>query len=73
MVREVGSGVNGRRPELRRVLSDPSGMVIVVEQHDRLARSGWGMWIRCWPAWRARNRVMRVVAAAENTDVDMAA
>ncbi len=32
--------MNGRRPELRRVLSDPSVMVIVVEHRDRLARCG---------------------------------
>jgi putative resolvase len=40
VVCEVGSGMNGRRPELRRILSDPSVMVIVVEQGDRLARCG---------------------------------
>ncbi len=32
--------MNGRRPELRRILSDPSVMVIVVEHCDRLARFG---------------------------------
>ena len=37
---EVGSGLNGRRPKLRRILSDPSGTVIVVEHRDRLARFG---------------------------------
>ena len=40
VVREVGSGLNGKRPELRRVLSDPSATVIVVEHRDRLARFG---------------------------------
>jgi putative resolvase len=40
VVREVGSGVNGRRPKLRRVLSDPSVTVIVVERRERLARFG---------------------------------
>ena len=40
VVREVGSGMNGRRPELRRILSDPSVTVIVVEHRDRLARFG---------------------------------
>ena len=40
VVREVGSGVNGRRPELRRVLPGPSAAVIVVEHRDRLARFG---------------------------------
>jgi putative resolvase len=40
VVCEVGSGVNGRRSKLRRVLSDPSVTVIVVEHRDRLARFG---------------------------------
>ena len=37
---EVGSGMNGNRPKLRRILSDPSVTVIVVEHRDRLARFG---------------------------------
>ena len=40
MVFEVGSGLNGKRPKLARVLSDPSATVIVVEHRDRLARFG---------------------------------
>jgi putative resolvase len=40
VVREVGSGLNGKRPKLRRVLSDPSATVVVVEHRDRLARFG---------------------------------
>jgi putative resolvase len=40
VVREVGSGMNGWRPKLRRVLSDPSVTVIVVEHRDWLARFG---------------------------------
>jgi putative resolvase len=39
-VAEVGSGLHGRRRELRRVLSDPAATVIVVEHRDRLARCG---------------------------------
>lgn len=31
-------GLNGKRPKLRRVLSDPSASVVVVEHRDRLAR-----------------------------------
>jgi putative resolvase len=37
---EVGSGLNGKRPKLRRSLSDPDARVVVVEQRDRLARFG---------------------------------
>ena len=32
--------MNGKRPKLRRVLSDPDAKVIVVEHRDRLARFG---------------------------------
>lgn len=40
VVKEVGSGLNGRRRGLHRVLADPSVAVIVVEHRDRLARFG---------------------------------
>ncbi len=40
MVREVGPGLKGKRPKLRRVLSDAPATVIVVEHRDRLARFG---------------------------------
>jgi putative resolvase len=40
VVAEVGSGLNGRRRELHRLLSDPNAAVIVVEHRDRLARFG---------------------------------
>jgi putative resolvase len=36
----VGSSLNGKRPKLRRILSDPDAKVIVVEHRDRLARLG---------------------------------
>ncbi len=39
-VREVGSGMNGSRPKLRRLLGDGSVRCIVVEHRDRLARLG---------------------------------
>ncbi|MDT5195028.1 MAG: putative resolvase [Mycobacterium sp.] len=40
VVCEVGSVLNGKRPKLARVLSDPDARVIVVEHPDRLARFG---------------------------------
>jgi putative resolvase len=40
VVGEVGSGLNGKRPKLRRILSDPCARVIVVEHRDQLARFG---------------------------------
>lgn len=35
---EVGSGVNGARAKVRRLLSDPAVTVVVVEHRDRLGR-----------------------------------
>lgn len=40
VVTEVGSGLNGPRRKLHRILSDPTVTVIVVEHRDRLARFG---------------------------------
>jgi putative resolvase len=40
VVAEVGSGLNGRRTKLRRLLADPAVTTIVVEHRDRLARFG---------------------------------
>jgi putative resolvase len=40
VVTEVGSGLNGRRVKLARLLRDPQATVIVVEHRDRLARFG---------------------------------
>jgi len=40
VVTEIGSGLNGRRRTLHRLLSDPDASVIVVEHRDRLARFG---------------------------------
>ncbi len=37
---EVGSGLNGRRPKLIRLLRDPDISTIIVEHRDRLARFG---------------------------------
>jgi putative resolvase len=48
VVCEVGSGLNGKRPKLRRVLSDPDAKVIVVEHRDRLARFGGNTSRRRW-------------------------
>lgn len=39
-VTEVGSGMNGARPKLRRLLADATVRTIVVEHRDRLARLG---------------------------------
>jgi len=38
--REIGSGLNGHRPSLIKLLADPDVKTIVVEHRDRLARFG---------------------------------
>jgi putative resolvase len=40
VVTEVGAGVQGKRPKLRRLLADPQATMIVAERRDRLARFG---------------------------------
>ena len=39
-VTEVGSGLNGHRPQLMKVLADPSVAIVAVEHRDRLMRFG---------------------------------
>lgn len=40
-VTEVGSAMNGARPRLRKVLSDPKVATVIVEHRDRLTRFGF--------------------------------
>jgi putative resolvase len=65
VVAEVGSGLNGKRPKLARVLSDPSASVIVVEHRDRLARFGVE---HLTAALAASGRRIVVVDDGETTD-----
>jgi predicted site-specific integrase-resolvase len=39
-VTETGSGLNGHRPRLKKLLADPAVRIIVVEHRDRLMRFG---------------------------------
>ena len=39
-VTEVGSGLNGHRPKLMKVLADPSVAIVAVEHRDRRMRCG---------------------------------
>jgi putative resolvase len=39
-VQEIGSGLNGHRKKLMKVLENPSASILVVEHRDRLARFG---------------------------------
>jgi putative resolvase len=65
VVTEVGSGLNGKRPKLRRVLSDPDAKVIVVEHRDRLARLGME---QLEAALSAQGRRIVVADPGETTD-----
>ncbi len=65
VVTEVGSGLNGKRPKLRRVLSDPDAKVIVVGHRDRLARFGVE---HLQAALSAQGRWIVVADPAETTD-----
>jgi putative resolvase len=65
VVTEVGSGLNGKRPKLRRVLSDPSASVVVGEHRDRLARFGVE---HLEAALAARGRKVVVADPGETTD-----
>ena len=65
VVAEVGSGLNGKRPKLARVLSDPCARVIVVEHRDRLARFGVE---HLHAALAAQGRRIVVVDEGESTD-----
>ena len=65
VVTEVGSGLSGKRPKLRRVLSDPSAGVVVVEHRDRLARFGFE---HLEAALAAHGRKIVVADPGETTD-----
>ena len=43
VVSEVASGLNDRRPELQKLLGDPTVHTVIVEHRERLARFGVGM------------------------------
>jgi putative resolvase len=64
-VSEVGSGLNGHRPKVMRLLADPAVRTIVVEHRDRLARFG-SEYIEA--ALRAGGRRLAVVDETEMKD-----
>lgn len=66
VVCEVGSGLNGKRPKLRRILSVPSAWVVVVEHRDRLAR----FWVEYLEA-ALSVQVRRIIVAEQGGTVEM--
>jgi putative resolvase len=65
VVSEVGSGMNGRRAKLARLLRDPHVQTIVVEHRDRVARFGVE---HLTAALAATGRRIVVVDTSETTD-----
>ena len=62
---EVGSGMNGSRSKLRRLLGDPKVTTVVVEHRDRLARMNAGL---VEAALSAHGRRLVVIDAGEVDD-----
>lgn len=65
VVAEVGSGLNGERRKLMRLLADPEVGTVVVEHRDRLARFGFEM---VEAAMLASGRRLLVVEDCETDD-----
>jgi putative resolvase len=65
VVTEAGSGLSGKRPKLRRILSHPSASVLVAEHRDRLARFGTG---HLEAALAAHGRKIVVAGPGETAD-----
>jgi putative resolvase len=65
VVSEVGSGINGRRAKLARLLRDPEVQTIVVEHRDRVARFGVE---HLQAALAATGRRILVIDTSETTD-----
>ena len=51
---EVGSGMNGSRPTVRRLLADPAVTVVVAGHRDRLGRTGTELAAAALPAQHRR-------------------
>lgn len=65
IVTEAGSGMNGNRRKLNRLLADPTVGTIIVEHRDRLARMNFGL---VESALKAQGRRVIVVDDAELDD-----
>ena len=64
VVREIGSGLNGKRKLLLRLLSDKEARVVLVEHRDRLARFGFEF---IEAALQAQGR--RIIVADETEEI----
>lgn len=65
VVKEIGSGLNGHRRGLRRLLRNPQVRTLVVEHRDRLMRFGFEY---VEAALAAQGRTLQVIDATEVAD-----
>jgi putative resolvase len=65
IITEIGSGLNGKRPKLLKILKDPNTGVILVEHRDRLTRFGFEY---LESALKAQRRKIVVADQTEETD-----
>jgi len=63
-VAEIGSGMNGRRKKLLKILKDPSASIIIVDYKDRLTRFGFE---HLSHALQSCQREIRVINQTEDT------
>lgn len=68
IVKEVGSGVNDSRPQLLKLISDPTITRIVVERKDRLTRFGFNY---IEQLFKLQGRQIEVVNLADNGKEDL--
>lgn len=66
--KEIGSGVNDRRPKLLKLLTDPTITLIVVEHQDRLTRFGFNY---IEQLLKLQDRRIEVINLSENGKEDL--
>ncbi|VUT23664.1 MAG: hypothetical protein MOIL_00097 [Candidatus Methanolliviera sp. GoM_oil] len=64
-ISEIGSGLNGNRKKLLKILATPSASIIIVEHRDRLARFGSDYIIS---ALSSANREVQIINESECND-----
>lgn len=71
VVKEVGSGINDNRPQLLKLLSDPSITLIVIEHKDRLTRFGFNYIEQLFQLQGRRVEVVNLADLADNGKEDL--
>jgi predicted site-specific integrase-resolvase len=68
---EIGSGLNGHRKKLLKLLADPAITIIVVEHRDRLARFGVELILAAMEASKRQIMVMNETEYVDDIVQDM--